>query len=101
MKIEIFRVAGRSMEPEFREGDFVMVSKLPLKPKYVRPGTHIAFVHSKYGMLIKKVQEYNPELKLLWATGTSRFSIPTHEIGPIPVKNVLGEVVGHVRKTRT
>lgn len=100
MKIKIFRVAGRSMEPEFREGDFVMVSKLPLRPKYVRPGTHIAFVNSKYGMLIKKVQEYNPARKLLWATGTSPFSIHGDEIGPIPVKNVLGEVIGHVRKTR-
>lgn len=100
MKIKIFRVTGRSMEPEFREGDFVMVSKLPLRTKYVRPGTHIAFIHSKYGMLIKKVQEYNPVRKLLWATGTSRFSIPSDEIGPIPVKNVLGEVIGHVRKTR-
>jgi Peptidase S24-like len=100
MKIKILRVAGRSMEPEFREGDFVVVSKLPFRPKYVRPGTHIAFIHSKHGMLIKKVQEYNPVLKMLWATGTSRFSIGRDEIGPIPVKNVLGEVIGHVRKNR-
>jgi Peptidase S24-like len=100
MKIQIFRVAGRSMEPEFREGDFVMISKLPFRPKYVRPGTPIAFIHSKYGMLIKKVQEYNPVLKQLWATGISRFSIHRDEIGPIPVKNVIGEVIGHVRKIR-
>src|SRR5262245_28908196 len=99
MKIQIFRVAGRSMEPEFREGDFVVISKLPLTLKYMRPGKRIAFVHSKYGMLIKKVQEYNPVLKLLWATGINRLSSHCDEIGPIPVKNVIGEVIGHIRKT--
>jgi len=100
MKIRIFRIAGRSMEPEFHDGDFVMVSRLPAHPRYVRPGTPIAFKHSRYGMLIKKVQTHNPALKMIWAAGTSRFGLRSDEIGPIPMKNVLGEVIGHVRKTR-
>lgn len=98
MKIRIFRIAGKSMEPEFRDGDFVLVSRLSAHPRYIRPGTPIAFKHSRYGMLIKKVRTHNPVLKTIWAAGTNRLSLRSDAIGPIPAKNVLGEVIGHVRK---
>ena len=73
--IRIFRVSGASMEPDYREGDFVLV--LRARMRQFKPGTPIAFMHPDYGLLIKKVDYSNLESKVVWVSGTkcTKYSI--------------------------
>ena len=93
--IRIFRVSGASMEPDYREGDFVLV--LRARMRQFKPGTPIAFMHPDYGLLIKKVDYSNLESKVVWVSGTNARSIRSQNLGPISVNQILGTVLARFR----
>ena len=93
--IRIFRISGASMEPDYHEGDFVIVRRSRMWQ--FKPGTPIAFLHPEYGMLIKKVDHSNAESQEIWVTGTNPRSIKSQTLGPISMKQVLGTVLARFR----
>ena len=95
--MKILRITGRSLEPDFRDGDYVLVSKIPLLIRPVRRGDVVAFRKPPYGLLIKRVECLTPEGEL-FVLGTHTASVDSLQFGPIRRQDLLGKVIGHVKK---
>lgn len=97
--LKIFRVAEHSMEPEYQAGDYVLVSKIPYLFRQARPGDVVAFHKPPHGLLIKQVEYLTPAGEL-FVLGKNPLSIDSLQFGPIQPRDLLGKVIGHVRKSR-
>jgi len=96
----LLKVEGSSLEPDFVEGDFVLVSKIPFFFRPVRPGEVIVFNHVLYRTMIKYVERFEPGTGEVYVVGTNPESIDSRSFGPIRLGAVLGKVIWHIRKKR-
>jgi signal peptidase I len=95
--LRLLKITGESLTPEFQEGDFVLVSKVPLFFYPASPGDIIAFRQPGYGLLIKRVQSVGRDgtIKVI---GSHPESIDSRVFGPTRPKDIIGKVVWHIRK---
>ena len=91
------RVRGNSLAPEFSQGDFVLVSKIPFWLTPPTPGDVIAFRQPGYGLMIKRIQNLIPEAGVN-VIGDHPESVDSRVFGPVRRKDILGKVVWHIRK---
>ena len=97
--IKILRVTGRSLEPDFQDGDFVLVSKILFFFRRARRGDVVAFLKEPYGLMIKRVEYLTPAGEL-FVLGTHPASVDSLQFGSIHRQEILGKVIGHVKKPR-
>lgn len=95
--LRLFKVRGDSLAPEYSQGDFVLVSKIPFFIAPPSPGDVIAFRQPGYGLLIKRIQNLSPEGGLN-VIGNNPESVDSRVFGPVRRKDILGKVIWHVRK---
>ena len=95
--LRLFKVRGDSLAPEYSQGDFVVVSKIPFFIAPPSPGDVIAFRQPGYGLLIKRIQNLSPEGGLN-VIGNNPESVDSRVFGPVRRKDILGKVIWHVRK---
>jgi signal peptidase I len=93
----LLKVTGDSLAPEYREGDFVLVSKIPFYLVPPSPGDVIAFRQPGYGLLIKRIQNISPDGGLN-VIGNHPESIDSRVFGTVRRKDILGKVIWHIRK---
>lgn len=93
------RVQGSSLAPDFADGDYVVVSAVPLLFSRLRPGRLIVFHQPGYGRLIKRVAQIEPCGKL-FVLGSGEGSIDSRTFGPVERRQVEGVVVWGVRHCR-
>jgi signal peptidase I len=94
--LHIFKVANHSLYPAYRDGDFVVLSKIPIFLRGLRAGDVIVFDHPQHGRLIKIIERIEAGGKSLWVTGLSTDSIDSRRFGPIATRQVLGVVIWRV-----
>ena len=94
--LQILKIAEHSLEPAYREGDFVIISKIPILLRRVRVGDAVVFKHPTMGRLIKLVERVLEDGQALWVVGLSPDSVDSRAFGPISIRQVLGKVIGHV-----
>ncbi|MBN2147003.1 MAG: hypothetical protein JW726_06425 [Anaerolineales bacterium] len=99
--LRVLRITGQSLTPEYQEGDFVMISKIPFFFIPPRKGDTIAFRHPAYGLMIKRINEVEPASGNLFVLGTHPSSVDSREFGAISSGSVLGRVIWHVRRPRS
>jgi signal peptidase I len=97
--MKILRISGHSLEPEFQDGDFVLISKIPFFLRHARRGDVVAFNKPPYGLLIKRVEYLTPAGEL-FVLGSNFASIDSLQFGPVRRQDVLGKVIGHIQKPR-
>ncbi|MBD3160592.1 MAG: hypothetical protein GF346_00570 [Candidatus Eisenbacteria bacterium] len=93
-------MTGTSLMPDYRDGDFVLVSRIPYLVRSVKVGDVVAFRDDLHGLLIKRVTEVSPDRRRAVVRGTHEESLDSRALGPIQVRAILGTVVWHIRKTR-
>ncbi len=96
----LLKVTGQSLQPEYSEGDFVLVSKILFFFGRPRPGSVIAFHHPTYQTLIKRVERVSSDGRDLFVLGTHRDSVDSRRFGPIGRESVIGQVLWHIKKPR-
>ena len=96
--VRLLKVTGSSLLPVYRDGDFVVVSKIPYLFGKIKRGDIVAFRQTEYGTMIKKVQRVAPTGVEIHVIGTQENSIDSRHFGPITKGDVLGKVVWHIRK---
>ncbi|GAB4547471.1 MAG: hypothetical protein Kow0063_42130 [Anaerolineae bacterium] len=96
--IRLLKVAGNSLLPAYRDGDFVLVSKIPYLFSKIKRGDIIAFRQTEYGIMIKKVQSVGPDGEEIHVVGTQEHSVDSRRFGPITRGDVLGKVIWHIKK---
>lgn len=97
--VKLLKVSGASLEPDYQDGDFVLISKIPIIFKYARAGDVIVFHHEVYGTLIKRIERFVPEQNAYYVLGTHQDSIDSRLIGLVSKKDVVGKVIWHISKT--
>ncbi len=95
--LRFFKVRGNSLAPEYSQGDFVLVSKIPFWLTPPTPGDVIAIRQPGYGLMIKRIQNLSPEGGVN-VIGDHLESIDSRVFGPVRRKDILGKVVWHIRK---
>jgi len=91
-------VAGDSMSPEFREGDFVVIATHPF-PLRLNEGDVIVFNHTHYGTLIKRILRFDANREI-YVIGAHADSLDSSRLGPIRPAVVRGRVIWHIPKPR-
>jgi signal peptidase I len=96
--LRLFKVSEHSLTPEYQEGDFVIIAKIPFLGIAYQPGDVVVFNHPAYGRMIKRVQEVFPENHTLFVTGSHPESLDSRHFGPIQMEDTLGKVIWHIKK---
>jgi len=89
-------VRGSSLAPRIRDGDFVLVSRVPLWLRRPAAGDVVVFHQPDYGQLIKRVERVLPDGRL-FVRGEDIDSVDSRRFGPLPPRAVQGLVVAHIR----
>ncbi len=98
--LRLLRVSGSSLLPAYREGDFVLVSKIPYLFGAISRGDIVAFRHRTYGVMIKEVESLGPKAERIFVIGTQAHSIDSRHFGAISRSEILGKVIWHIRRPR-
>lgn len=95
--LKLLKISGESLTPEYQNGDFVVISKIPFLFAPPSAGDLIAFHQPGYGLLIKRIQQIAPDGSIM-AIGTHPESIDSRVFGSVRREAVLGKVVWHIKK---
>jgi signal peptidase I len=95
--LKLLKISGDSLAPEYQNGDFVIISKIPFLFTSPSPGDVIAFQQPGYGRLIKRIGQINPDGGVT-VTGSHPESIDSRVFGPVRKEHMLGKVIWHIRK---
>lgn len=96
--LRLLKVTGTSLVPAYRDGDFVLTSKIPILLRRLHPGDALAFRHEIYGTLIKLVQRVDLDRDEIEVVGLHEHSVDSRRFGPIHRRDVIGKVVWHIPK---
>jgi signal peptidase I len=95
--LKFLKVTEDSLAPEYQNGDFVLVSKIPFLIVQPSPGDIIAFHQPGFGLLIKRIQNLNPEGGVN-VIGNHPESVDSRVFGSVRQEDVIGKVIWHIRK---
>jgi nickel-type superoxide dismutase maturation protease len=96
--LRLIKVAGNSLWPEYREGDFVLIVKIPFLFLRYQVGDVVVFRHPLYGTLIKKVAHIQPQDGGLYVVGNHPDSVDSRQFGAVLPQTILGKVIWHLRR---
>jgi nickel-type superoxide dismutase maturation protease len=94
--IRFIKVAGDSLYPMFRQGDFVLISKIPFRFKKLKVGDVIVFDQPIYGVMIKQISQVLDGGNLFYVLGTDEFSVDSRQFGAVRREALLGKVIWHI-----
>lgn len=97
--LKLLKVSGDSLLPMYRDGDFVLASKIPYLFGTIMPGDVVVFRHKAYGTMIKKVQSVVPDKGEIYVVGTHENSVDSRQFGTINKRDVVGKVIGHIKRS--
>ena len=97
--LKLLKVSGKSLAPEYLEGDFVLIAKIPFLMRRLHTGDVVVFRHPLYGVLIKKVDSVSEDRGEVLVTGTHTNSLDSRRFGAVRISSLLGKVIWHIRKT--
>lgn len=98
MLLKIIKIDGHSLEPVYQEGDYVLVSEIPLRFCGVRPGDVVVFDHPHDGKVIKLVKHLEDDGRSVFVIGLHPDSIDSRVYGAIPRSLIEGKVIWHVSR---
>lgn len=99
--LQIVKVTGNSLSPEYQDGDFVLVVKIPIFLRSIHPGDTIVFYQIAYGEMIKHVDHLDDQGELIYVRGLHPDSMDSRQFGPISKRDVVGKVIWHIRNKRS
>ncbi len=97
----VLRISGDSLLPDYREGDFVVVSKIPYLFFAPAVGDVVVFRQPGYGLLIKAIQCVDPRAGTVEVRGTYAVSVDSQIFGSVALDAIVGKVVAHIARART
>jgi len=95
-----FRVEDRSMEPEFKSGDYVLVNKLVYAFRNPSKGDVVVLKHPKEneGFLIKRISLVTNSDEFYVLGDNKNFSQDSRHFGPIKKDSIIGKVWINIKR---
>jgi nickel-type superoxide dismutase maturation protease len=94
--IKILKVLGDSLSPEFKNGDYLFISMIPILLGFLKMGDVVVFTHRIYGRMVKRVSDIDRERNVVHVKGTHEYSVDSEQLGPISKKDLKGKVIWHI-----
>jgi len=85
------------MEPVYRDGDFVLASKIPILFGRIKTGDVVVLKHKTYGLMIKMVEKLDLEADRIYVVGFHDDSVDSRTFGSVGRKDLAGKVLWHIR----
>lgn len=98
MLLRLLKVRGHSLSPRYQDGDFVLVSRVPLLLRGIQPGDAVVFQHPIHGKLIKLVQHLEAHGQKVFLIGLNDDSVDSRRFGAVPRRQILARVIRHIPK---
>lgn len=96
--LRIIKVTGESLSPEYKEGDYVVITTFPFFFSSLQQGDTIVFQHPVYGTMVKHVERVDPDNGEIFVVGSHPQSVDSRQFGSIPKKWLTGKVLWHIAK---
>ena len=96
MILQMLKVEGSSLHPDYQDGDYVLVSRLPWLFSRVHPGDVVVFDHPRLGKMIKFVQRLEQDGRAVYVIGRDADSVDSRIFGAVPRNLLLGKVIWHI-----
>ena len=96
--LRLIKVSGHSLEPVYRDGDFVLVSKIPILFGWLKTGDVVTLQHKAYGLMIKLVERMDLQADRIYVVGLHEDSMDSRIFGPVGKKDLTGKVFWHIRR---
>lgn len=96
----LLKIHGDSLFPDYQEGDFVLVSKIPFLFFAPRIGQVIAFHLPPYGTLIKRIDQVLEDGDAFFVIGSHPYSVDSRQFGPVRRRSIIGRVIWHIPQPR-
>jgi len=94
----LLKVRGRSLHPDYQDGDYVFTAKAPFPSGKIKAGDVIVFRQPVHGLLIKRVSKVLGDGQTYEVRGTQVDSTDSRNFGPVPLSRVSGKVIWHIRQ---
>lgn len=98
--IKVLKITGDSLSPEYQEGDFVLMLKVPFPFKPLKQGDVVVFENPEHGTMIKKIRDIDRQSGQIFVVGTHDFSVDSRQFGPIDQHDLQGVVIWHIKRPR-
>jgi nickel-type superoxide dismutase maturation protease len=98
--LQIIKITGDSLLPTYRQGDFVLISKIPFWLNSIKAGDVVVFRHPVFGLMIKRVKNVSTDQNSYFVIGTHPDSIDSRQFGAISRHDLLGKVIWHFPRPR-
>jgi len=95
--VQIIKVKGISLYPEYHDGDFVIISKIPIYFGCIKPGDVVVFDHPIFGRMIKKISSKNDDGSLT-VIGYHSESLDSRQLGKILKSRLIGKVLFSIKR---
>lgn len=95
----IIKVTGDSLSPTYNDGDFVVITRIPVLLLNLKVGDIVVFNHPEYGQLIKKVDSILAQRNKIFVIGFHENSVDSRIFGTVNKNEILGKVIWHIKKT--
>lgn len=96
--LKFVKISDNSLLPEYQEGDYVLIAKIPFLLGSLRRGDVVVFRHPLYGMMIKKVSRVAGDGKEIYVAGTHENSVDSRQFGAVRKDALIGKMVWHIGK---
>ena len=96
--LRLIKVTGDSLYPEYRSGDFVVTSKIPVLFGWLKPGDVVVLFRQPYGLLVKRIERIEAGGERFFVLGTQLRSVDSRKLGWIDRQDIVGKVVYHAQK---
>jgi hypothetical protein len=96
---KILRITGSSLTPEYQDGDYVIITTIPVFLRRFAVGRLIVFEHETYGRMIKRISNIDFQQKKVFVQGTLDESLDSRQLGWIDFSNITGKVIAHIPRT--
>ena len=94
----LLKVTGDSLYPAYRQGDFVLITKIPFLLNSIQRGDVIVIEHPVYGTLIKRVESVSADRGAYYVLGVHENSVDSRQFGPVDRQELVGKVIWHISK---
>jgi len=93
--LKLIKVTGSSLAPEYQEGDFVLVTRIPFLMKRLKKDDVVVFNHPLYGLFIKRIGSMTGDGGEVFVVGSHENSLDSRQFGTVQRGSLLGKVIYH------
>jgi len=99
--LRILKVSGNSLTSILENGDYIIISKIPVVLNRLYRGDIVVFQNASFGVLVKKIEDINFTTNEIFVSGTHRDSVNSRILGAVNKKDIIGKMIFHIHHSNT